>query len=380
MQYQDFREKWLNKMKDRTAEGELATFVPNKQTPIYNWFYYKEGFSRELVLELIDIHKISETVLDPFVGSGTTSLACKERGIDSIGIDVLPISVFATQVKTKDYDIEQLETEAKLLLKKKFRKLRFNVPPIMKRSFNKYVLEDVMFFRSQIVQIDPSVRDFFLLALVSAANKCSYARKDGAVIKFRKKNVPPLRSMLRRTIYRMIKDMKNKNFSESQTVVRQGDARFLKMDDNSVSAVITSPPYLNNIDYTKVYAIEEFIIGGRESPSIRSYIGAMGKGTGFSDIRLDAPPAAVSYFDDMRKSLQEMKRVCRDNSPIMIVVGNGYFPELGEIVESDLIIAFLAEQMGMKVEKIEVLNKRYALENRTKKKGILRESMITVRV
>ncbi len=34
--------------------GPQATFVPNKELPIYNWFYYKEGFSRDLVFLLIE--------------------------------------------------------------------------------------------------------------------------------------------------------------------------------------------------------------------------------------------------------------------------------------------------------------------------------------
>jgi hypothetical protein len=55
---------------------ELATFTPNKRLPVYNWFYYKEGFSRELVMMLLERHlhqnssststKESVSVLDPF--------------------------------------------------------------------------------------------------------------------------------------------------------------------------------------------------------------------------------------------------------------------------------------------------------------------------
>ena len=80
--------------------AELATFVPNKKTPIYNWFYYKEGFSKELVELLINdfrLHK-GQLVLDPFCGSGTTLLACKQNNINSIGFDVLPISIFASKI------------------------------------------------------------------------------------------------------------------------------------------------------------------------------------------------------------------------------------------------------------------------------------------
>jgi hypothetical protein len=33
--------------------GELATFVPNKILPVYNWLYYKEGFSRDFVFTML---------------------------------------------------------------------------------------------------------------------------------------------------------------------------------------------------------------------------------------------------------------------------------------------------------------------------------------
>jgi hypothetical protein len=45
-------------------------------------------------------------------------------------------------------------------------------------------------------------------------------------------------------------------------------------------------------------------------------------------------------------------------------------------VESDIIMAYLASMIGFEVRKILVLNKRFALEDRTVKKGVLRESLI----
>src|SRR4030042_883114 len=107
--------------------GALATFVPNKPLPIYNWFYFKEGYSRDLVMLLLDRYagaknnlnmsstspEASVSVLDPFVGSGTTLLACKERGIDSYGFDVSPLAVLAGRAKTNDYDIGELKAAIK---------------------------------------------------------------------------------------------------------------------------------------------------------------------------------------------------------------------------------------------------------------------------
>src|SRR3989304_1710181 len=104
MEYEEFR-KTL-KVEERLEWKEIATFVPNKRLPIYNWFYYKEGFSKELVEKLIEMFGIKEnnTVLDPFCGSGTTVVACIQNGVNAIGFDVLPTAVFASQVKTAKYN------------------------------------------------------------------------------------------------------------------------------------------------------------------------------------------------------------------------------------------------------------------------------------
>jgi len=355
------------KIEERPDWGKLATFVPNKQEPVYNWFYYKEGFARDLVFNLINKFGLNQDnwVLDPFCGSGTTLLACKQRGINSIGLDVLPISVFAADVKTQDYDTAELKKQAKILLKTKFQRLEFNTPPIVKRAFNKYSLEDVMFFKKEIQKIESEhTRNFLLLSLLNAAMRVSYAWKDGAVIKIRKKNTPPLRKFFNRTLFRMIKELEQFETKPCEIAVRQEDARITNIDDESIDAVITSPPYLNQIDYMKVYAIENFILGGFPDPPLRSYIG-LGK------------DEKIPYFDDMNMVLKAMHRVCKPDANIAIVVGNGYLE--GKIIESDVLITELAENIGFNIEKILVLNKRFALEKRTQKKGILRESLLLFR-
>ncbi len=42
--------KYRDVFEQRLDWRRLVTYVPNKQLPVYNWFKYKEGFSRELVM------------------------------------------------------------------------------------------------------------------------------------------------------------------------------------------------------------------------------------------------------------------------------------------------------------------------------------------
>jgi SAM-dependent methyltransferase len=380
MGYQDFLA--TTKLKSSIDQRKEATFVPNKNLPVYNWFYYKEGFSRDLVFSLIERFDLGSdsTVLDPFCGSGTTLLACKQRGISAVGFDVLPISLFAAKVKTADYAPQELKDTAKQLLKTKFRKIFYEYPPLLKKNFSRFALEDISVFREAAMNIESKkLRDFFLLALINSAIKCSYAWKDGGVIKTRKRPVPPLRIMFRRVVYGMIRDYEHFERSDgSEIAVEKCDARRMKLADGSVNAIITSPPYLNNIDYTKVYEIEQFLLHEKEDPAVRSYIGLEKEIENKVLPELDLPPAAAAYFTDMLASLKEMHRSSGNGAHAALVVGNAYFPETQQIIDSDTILAYLAEQTGFSVEEIAVLNERFALENRTQKKGILRESMIVL--
>ena len=373
-------------IKEMPEWGPLATFIPNKTLPIYNWFYYKEGFSRDLVVNLIkkfDLKK-GQTVLDPFCGVGTTMLACRESGINSIGFDVHPVAVFAAKVKTTGCETEKLKEAAKDLLKTRFQKPETEIKNhFVKRAFNVHTLEDVIFFRNEIMKIrEPIIRDFFLLALMNVSMKCSYAWKDGAVIKIKKHPVPPLRHLLKRQIHRMIGDMERIGKTGAKTSVEIGDARRIKLPENSIDAVITSPPYLNKIEYTRVYSIEEeLFFQTHKIPALRSYIGLENEKMLEEKDRIenltgtnDLPLSAVAYFSDMYEVIKELHRVCRPGAKLGIVVGNGCFPT--GVVESDIILGRLAENLGFRAKEILVLNKRWCTRNRVEKVGVTRESLL----
>jgi DNA modification methylase len=373
-------------MKEMPGWGELATFVPNKKLPVYNWFYYKEGFAGDLVFNMIRKFglKAGDTVLDPFCGVGTTLLACQEKGIEAIGFDVQPSAVFASMVKTRDYELEEIRGAAKSLLKS-----RFSVPdksgasPLVRRVFNRHTLDDVLFFREYIMAMEDAVlRDFFMLALMNVAMKCSYAWKDGAVIKIRKHPVPPLRKLLSRQVRFMMRDIRMFKRKPCSCSVSFGDARKMDIENESIDSVITSPPYLNKIEYAKVYAIEdELFFSGMGLTPLRSHIGmdpekAIAEKNKLEDITdvSDFNMQTIAYFSDMLQVIRELRRVCRKGAKLGIVVGNGCFPE--GVVDSDVILSRMAEKQGFRAKEILVLNKRWCTRKRVEKVGITRESLL----
>ena len=380
------------KFQERLEWGRLATFVPNKGLPVYDWFYYKEGFSRELVMQLIRMFRPEsrEWVLDPFCGAGTTLLACRESGVNSVGFDVLPVSVFASRVKTRDYEPAKLKESLSGLLKARYSRPRFVVKhPIIRKAFPPRLLEQVVFFRDWIMGLgEQATRDFLMLCLMNVAVKSSYLWKDGAVLKIRKKPVPPVKDMLKRQARRMIKDVEGLGGTtgKGKALVDFGDSRSVRLKDGSVKAVITSPPYLNKIEYTRIYEVENelFLRHVMPEPPVRTFIGLtlekLERSSAMLAKALDPetanslPQEACPYFTDMMQSIGELHRVCKSGARVGLVVGNGCFPS--GVVESDVLLSRLAQEAGFEVEKIVVLNKRWCTRNRTEKVGQLRESLL----
>lgn len=300
-----------------------------------------------------------------------------ERGINSYGIDSSPLAVFVSQVKTTRYDISELERYKDRIFSKAFTKPSLNdLDPLVKRAFNRYNLEDILFFRDGISRIeDDDVKRFFMLALMRAAMQVSYAYKDGAVIKIIEKPTPPFRKFFKRVMKHMIKDLRSIKLEDCETKIVLGDARRLELPSEYFDAIITSPPYLNKIEYTKVYRIEyELFLPGVRVDAIRSYIGMDPKN--YEDLfpELELPIVARAYFSDMNKALSEMHRVLKNGGRVALVVAGGVFPD--GVVDSDILIAELAERIGFSVKRILAVNKRVATTKRVIKIGEARESII----
>lgn len=381
---------------------ELVTFKENKKKPIYNWFYYKEGFSPELVINLLEKLEIKKgsNILDPFCGTGNTLLACKENGYNAIGFDALPLSVFISNTKLQgNYDTEKLKNVISIITRTKFGKPKTKWQKLWFLSintvFSRYARDDLLFFKEKIFQVeDEKIRNFLFLGLLSIVGEASNTKKDGGVLRIvKKRHLAPVRHLLKNRLKKMYKDIERLNPKENELKVKAevGDARFLNINEK-FDACITSPPYLNFIDYTKLYGLELALflddfneIENIRKKAIRSFLCADTelKGKVNSDILYkilskikEQPKIVECYFYDMQLSLQSIFNALKKNGKVAIVIGNTCLPNLEVSIESDLILAEIAENIGFKAKSIWVANARWCTLNGIKKEKPVRESIL----
>ncbi len=353
--------KFLN----RFDLGPFFTFEPSKSKPIYNWFYYKEAFSPEFVEKTLDEFGIKDgNILDPFSGIGTTALVAKSRNLHAYGDDSSPLAVFVGNAKTRNYseeDLLEVEKFMKGIFQQKSQpKLRWEFELFrIEKAFPPANLRDILFIREKISEVQgENAHNLLLLALISILPMCSFVLKDGGVLKITKKSVAPAKEMFKRKVKRMLSDLRGNKIQEPEPEIILGDARALPFENESMDAIITSPPYLNNIDYTKVYGLELSLLEmsaqtakkARER-SVRSFITSTAKEgeippeLGEIGYRI---PIAGTYFSDMEKVLIEACRVLKKDGFASFVVGNAVIHETH--IPVDEILAQIGERLGFETE------------------------------
>lgn len=86
---------------------------------IHDWYRFVYAYSDQVVTGLVDEFEITQDdlVVDPFNGTGTTTLATKKLGIDAIGTDTSPASVLSARTKTNwNVDLDEFRERRSELL------------------------------------------------------------------------------------------------------------------------------------------------------------------------------------------------------------------------------------------------------------------------
>ncbi len=337
----------------------LFNYRDNLIRPVYNWYPYKEGFSWRLVDRCLSLAKTKIDVNyigDPFMGSGTTLLRSKELGIKSYGTDVSPFAYLLSYVKTNDWNLEydipsldKIDGEVDIY---------FELFPLS-RAFSKTNYDILKRLRYWV----ENKTELHLLALIRAAMESSYIYKDGGVIKIRPRPTPNLFNRFKKHFSRMIDE-------KIEGVKPELEMKSAFEFDKPVDIIITSPPYLNNIDYTKIYGVELAlttlnqdyrIIRGR---MMTSFIKSKTDGTGILPIKQKYLEESLELFYRFYDILKGGILFYNVSNSII----NGVYYEI------DLELMKLMEKVGFKdVKIVEYVNRNTKIDGKIYR---IRESLI----
>lgn len=293
-----------------------------------HWIYpYKGKFHPQMIRALLNIigMKRGETLLDPFVGSGTAVLEAQLMGINGIGIDISPLCALISKVKTESVDIlDQI------------------------KEYKDYYLNK----RGKKESSDEKIRNFYKVAEMMAYSD-TFRRGRNFENSFRNDALKMLAS-----VEDYNEAQKKFNLKLGKTKIIQGDARNIKLKDESVDGIITSPPYSIALNYVVNDSHSLTALGYDLNKIKEDFIGV--RGTGLEKFRL--------YDADMEKAYNEMYRVLKKGRYCVVVIGNVTFN--GQEVDTTQSAMNYCEKIGFKTVK-RMAKIIYGLYNTIQKEYIL---------
>lgn len=260
------------------SNGE-ANKLSFEDRSVHDWYRFVLSFPPHLVREYLRRFEITERqlVLDPFCGTGTTIVECKKLGISSLGIEAIPMTAFASRVKS-DWTIDPvgLENHAERIAEMAEQKIKSSKIDLelsaeaekilLRDSISQKPLEKVLALMATLNEEgDPEFRDHEFLALaktlVFTASNLNFGPEVGVGKK--KKDAPVVLNWLEnlRVMRQDISKLRHRVNIPSQIFQNDSREKINELRPKSINAVITSPPYPNEKDYTRTTRLESVILG-----------------------------------------------------------------------------------------------------------------------
>ncbi|MEA5618034.1 DNA methylase [Cronbergia sp. UHCC 0137] len=225
-------------------------FQPAKTIPeIPAWFLQKYTSQNSVILE-------------PFAGSGTSIIEALKVGRKVFWSDNNPLSQLICKVKTTRLPLIDILAESqKIVAEANIEKTVINSVDFSNKDFwfQKEVQAGLEIIKSKIFLSKPSYQTVLLLAFASTVRKCS-DMNDGMILAAKRSNVKEVPQRNRQDVFKYFQFYVNKiiealsewyQFDWDDTCskeVTSQDARNLD-GDWLCDGVVTSPPYINAIDY-----------------------------------------------------------------------------------------------------------------------------------
>jgi len=258
-------------------------------------FPYRGKFHPQLIKGILNILKTQpgDLVLDPMCGSGTLNVEASIIGIESIGIEKSPFCVLMSKVKHEALKVDST------ILSSILKNMHKNYETLIS---GKKLPTD--FFYHDGLKLEKAITLLAFLDTMGYAKRCS-------------KSINVLfPSVLKRYVGQInsfIQARNKLNLKIGKARFEIGDARNLYLEDKSIDAIITSPPYSFAIDYVENDRPQLEYLGYDTSKLKEEMIGLKGK---------TIKEKLANYFDDMNKVLSEMYRVLKIGKYAVIIIGS----------------------------------------------------------
>jgi len=311
----------------------------------------------------------SKKIIDPFNGSGTTTLECALLGYDGAGTDIDPVSLKIADVKTKCLALEWASLEKDLSrfervgIDHKQKKLEIVESPLVfpheiDRKLTviqrNELLEDIGSVMKFLGNVKPENKQFFTIILSDAINTKLKMRFMGTgvgrfALSFATTRISSLfikraqRMIYNIYAYQYLKD-KLKLDELGKTKIYEGDARKISYKDYDV--VVTSPPYLPAASGRESYAlsksmsikllgdisqndpnvIDRKIVGSMQStprankPELPDEIYTLVSWLENDTLRNIKAKPTLSYFEDMQEIIRKMAVEMKPNAKVAMVI------------------------------------------------------------
>lgn len=410
---------------------------------VHDWYRFVLSFPPHLVRDYLARFGINtgHRVLDPFCGTGTVLVECKKLGIPSVGVEANPIAHFASQVKldwSPDPDglVNHAREVARITLSELEADGIADEPPIryaqavpcqlrtlseesasllLKDSISPIPLHKTLVLIDALGRYcDEQFRDHELLALaravVTTISNLHFGPEVG--VGNHKPDAPVVSAWLS-VVRKIADDLRHvRPNAETPAKVHRADAREIRtvLEPQSVDAVVTSPPYPNEKDYTRTTRLEAVLLGfirdktdlralkrnlvrsnsrgvyrgdddhlwisthpeiERLAEAIESRRIELGKTSGF-----ERQYARVTklYFGGMARHLAMLRTILRPGAHLAYVVGD-QASYLRVMIRTGHLLATIGESLGYEVVGIDLFRTRLA----TATKEQLREEVVVLR-
>lgn len=282
-------------------------------------------------------------VLDPFSGRGTTSLQARLSDRRVVSNDLNPLAYVLSKAKS-DPPAWEVVQEFLTNLEKSYRaagQRDLDVPEDIRMLYHPTTLSQLLFIRQRLLSkaIGAWTREELMLAGALAGIMHGSWRRDGSsqylsismpntfsmspayvrkyIAEHGLKQLPQdvfarLRDKLARLYLDAVEGITGKTYKQDATALLNGKL----IAPNSVDLIVTSPPYLQVVNYGAANWIRLWLLGLDEVSRDQ------GEGRRKLDAKLDHKHTYASYRDFMRRTLAGVERVLTPDGVAVLIIGD----------------------------------------------------------